>query len=146
MPLPFFSFRVEPMTESDKILQLLQRGSGEPPSRRDATVHGDGNSSAAQGTAVGQADGISSQRQQSAADGANVPVSEQWDGLKINELQTSVRELSDYIQSIRRELRVGIQKETGVPLCIVHNSATRRMIRQIISEPEPVALSRLKAE
>ncbi len=127
------------MTESDKILQLPTTGSG-------VADHGDGNSSTVRGAAVNQTDRMLSQRQHLAADGAAMPVSEQWDGLKINELQTTVRELSDYIQSIRRELRVGIQKETGVPLCIVHNSATRRMIRQIISEPEPVALSRLKVE
>ncbi len=130
------------MSESDKILQLPTTGSGEPACRPEVVGQGDGNSSTVQGAAVNQTD----QRQHSAADGTAMPVSEQWDGLKINELQTTVRELSDYIQSIRRELRVGIQKETGVPLCIVHNSATRRMIRQIISEPEPVALSRLKTE
>lgn len=134
------------MTESDKILQLPTTGSGEPASLRDVVGHGDGDPSTVQGAADNQTDRVLSRRQHLAADGAALPVSEQWDGLKINELQTTVRELSDYIQSIRRELRVGIQKETGVPLCIVHNSATRRMIRRIISEPEPVALSRLKAE
>ncbi len=132
------------MTELDKVLQLARMEGGEPAAK--TASHGSGMTDATRGPAGDPLDSVTGERQEQAAGGSPVPTPEQWDGLKINELQTTVRELSDYIQSIRRELRVGIQKETGVPLCIVHNSATRRMIRHIIAEPEAIALTRLKAE
>ncbi len=134
------------MTELDKILQLARTEEGAPAPRPDTATLGASKTTAAQHPAGDRSNSVLSKRQEQAAGGSPVPTLQQWDGLKIDELQTTVRELSDYIQSIRRELRVGIQKETGVPLCIVHNSATRRMIRHIISEPEPIELTRLKAE
>lgn len=71
---------------------------------------------------------------------------EKWDSLRIDELESMVDELSDCIQRLRRELRVGIQRDTGVRLCIVHNSGTRKMIRHILSAQEQAVIVRKKAD
>lgn len=67
---------------------------------------------------------------------------ETWDSSRINELKEEVSELIDCIKRLRREMRVGIQKDTGARLCILPNSGTRKIVRDILSAPERPGKSR----
>lgn len=75
-------------------------------------------------------------QQQPGSDDRTRQFQEKWDSLRIEELESMVGELNDCIGRLRRELRVGIQRDTGVRLCIVHNSGTRKMISRILSAQE----------
>lgn len=63
-----------------------------------------------------------------------------WDSSRINELREEVSELIDCIERLRREMRVGIQKDTGARLCILQNRSTRKIVRGILSVPERAAI------
>lgn len=75
------------------------------------------------------------ERKESAAgDGQDVPLSRAGDVAQVENLESAISQISDFVQNFQRDLQFSIDKESDRMVVKVLDSETQEIIRQIPSE------------